>query len=85
LPQKIDHNLLYALFCSLDLDLWINDPPSESSEDEDVSDVGARDIFVKIDRLADGISSANNHNKQSELTEEELEKVNFSTVGVNRM
>lgn len=58
----------------LDLDLWINDPPSESSEDEDVSDVGARDIFVKIDRLADGISSANNHNRQSELTEEELEK-----------
>jgi len=74
--------LLCALFSSLDLDLWINDPPSESSEDEDVSDVAARDIFVKTDRLADGISSTNNHNKQSELTEEELEKVNFSTVGV---
>jgi len=58
----------------LDLDVWINDPPSESSEDEDVSDVGAHDIFVKIDRLADGMSSTNNHNKQSELTEEELEK-----------
>lgn len=47
-----------------------------------MSVVGARDIFVKIDRLADGISSTNNHNKQSELTEEELEKVSFSTVGV---
>jgi hypothetical protein len=46
-----------------------------------VCDVGAHDIFVKIDRLADGISSANNH-KQSELTEEELEKVNFSTIRV---
>jgi len=75
--------LLCALFYSLDLDLWINDPPSESSEDEDVSDiVGAHDIFVKTDRLADGISSTNNHNKHSELTEEELEKVNFSTIGV---
>ena len=81
--QKIDQNLLCALFYSLDLDLWINDPPSESSEDEDVSDIGAHDIFVKTDRLADGISSTDNHNKQSELTEEELEKVNFSTAGVN--
>lgn len=62
--------------------MWINDPPSESSEDEDVSDVAARDIFVKIDRLGDGIPSTNNHNKQSELTEEELEKVNFSTIGI---
>ena len=44
--------------------------------------VGAHDIFVKTDRLADGISSTNNHNKHSELTEEELEKVNFSTIGV---
>jgi hypothetical protein len=62
------------LFYRLDLDLWINDPPSESSEDEDMPGVGATDIFVKTDRLTDGMYNAN---KQPELTEEELEKVNF--------
>lgn len=57
--------------------MWINDPPSESSEDEVMPGVGAVDIFVKSDRLTDGMYSANNHNKQAELTEEELEKVSF--------
>jgi hypothetical protein len=69
--------LLYVLFCSLDLDLWINDPPAESLEDEDISSIGAHDIFVKTDKLADGMYNANNHKKQPELTEEELEKVIF--------
>jgi hypothetical protein len=55
--------------------MWINDPPSESSEDEDMARGGGRDIFVKADNLTDGIYDANNHNKQLELTEEELEKV----------
>jgi hypothetical protein len=55
--------------------MWINDPPSESSEDEDMAGVGGHDIFVKADNLTDGIYGANNHSKQSELTEEELEKV----------
>ncbi|XP_069693426.1 AP-3 complex subunit delta-1-like [Periplaneta americana] len=60
----------------LDLDMWINDPPSESSEEEDMPliGVGATDIFVKTDRLTDGMYSTNNQNKQPELTEEELEK-----------
>jgi hypothetical protein len=56
--------------------MWINDPPSESSEDEDMAGVGAPDIFVKADNVTDGMYGANNHNKQPELTEEELEKVN---------
>lgn len=73
---KID-NCLCVLFPRLDLDSWINDPPSESSEDEDIPGVGATDIFIKTDRMTDGLYNADNHNKQPELTEEELEKVNF--------
>ncbi|PNF29931.1 AP-3 complex subunit delta-1 [Cryptotermes secundus] len=58
----------------LDLDMWINDPPSESSEDEDMAGVGGPDIFVKANNLTDGMYGENNHNKELELTEEELEK-----------
>nr|CAD7457495.1 unnamed protein product [Timema tahoe] len=55
----------------LDLDAWINDPPSESSEDEDQKiSVGANDIFVKSDK--DSYYNSNNH-KKTELTEEEME------------
>nr|CAD7255948.1 unnamed protein product [Timema shepardi] len=55
----------------LDLDMWINDPPSESSEDEDQKiSVGANDIFVKSDK--DSYYNSNNH-KKTELTEEEME------------
>nr|CAD7586612.1 unnamed protein product [Timema genevievae] len=55
----------------LDLDVWINDPPSESSEDEDQKiSVGANDIFVKSDK--DSYYNSNNH-KKTELTEEEME------------
>jgi hypothetical protein len=71
----MEHNLPYVLFNRLDLDVWINDPPSESSEDEDMAEVGALDIFVKADNLTDGMYGGSNHNKQPELTEEELEKV----------
>ena len=31
--------------CRIDLDKWINDPPSESSEDE----AGGADSFVPVD------------------------------------
>jgi hypothetical protein len=71
----MEHNLPHFLFHRLDLDMWINDPPSESSEDEDMAGVGGPDIFVKADSLTDGMYGANNHNKQPELTEEELERV----------
>ncbi len=32
-------------FCSLDLDAWINEPPSESSDDE----VSGPNVFVPVD------------------------------------
>lgn len=75
-------NCKFVLFYRLDLDLWINDPPSESSEDEDIPGIGAVDIFVKTDKLTDGMYNADNYNKQPELTEEELEKVNSSAESV---
>ncbi|XP_063231721.1 AP-3 complex subunit delta-1 isoform X2 [Bacillus rossius redtenbacheri] len=58
----------------LDLDAWINDPPSESSTEED-QDSGNEiaDIFVKSDRISDGYFGTNNR-KVPELTEEEMEK-----------
>jgi hypothetical protein len=71
----MERSLPYVLFHRLDLDMWINDPPSESSEDEDIAGVGARDIFVKADNVTDGIYGGGNHSKQPELTEEELERV----------
>jgi hypothetical protein len=74
----MEHNLPYGLFNRLDLDMWINDPPSESSEDENLAGVGARDIFVRADNMTDGIGGGSNHNKQPELTEEELERVSVS-------
>ena len=63
----------------MDLNAWINDPPSESSEEEDVqlTGIGATDIFVNADRVADGIYSTNTHSKQIELTEDELEMVSI--------
>ncbi|XP_014232130.1 AP-3 complex subunit delta-1 [Trichogramma pretiosum] len=53
----------------LDLDSWINDPPSESSDSEDVD---MNDIFVKSDKV-----NENNHSKRPsyEPTMEELEKM----------
>lgn len=50
----------------LDLDAWINDPPSESSDSEDLD---MNDIFVKIEKASDS------YRKQHvvELTPEELQ------------
>ncbi|XP_066997437.1 AP-3 complex subunit delta-1 [Anabrus simplex] len=69
----------------LDLDSWINDPPSESSDDGEELECGlgkikgmqSTDIFVKSDRLTEGYNLykiANKSNKIEEPTEEELEK-----------
>ncbi|KAG7209490.1 hypothetical protein KM043_015576 [Ampulex compressa] len=52
----------------LDLDSWINDPPSESSDSEDLD---MNDIFVKADRVSDGF----NKRDSSEPTLEELQKM----------
>ncbi|KAJ9584594.1 hypothetical protein L9F63_021064 [Diploptera punctata] len=61
----------------LDLNEWINDPPTESSDNDDddiqLAGVGATDIFLRSDRLGDGMYSSNSR-KQVELTEDELEK-----------
>lgn len=51
----------------LDLDQWINEPPSESSSEEEVKG----DIFVKSDHR---MIQQNYTHKMPELTEEELEK-----------
>ncbi|XP_022244281.1 AP-3 complex subunit delta-1-like [Limulus polyphemus] len=51
----------------LDLDQWINEPPSESSSEEEVRG----DIFVKSDHR---MIQQNDVHKMPELTEEELEK-----------
>ena len=55
----------------MDLDEWINDPPSESEDDDE--DIFKSDIFVKNQ------NSATNHRNEKvpayEPTEEELQKV----------
>ena len=53
----------------LDLDTWINDPPSDTSDSEDVD---MNDIFVKTDKFSD-----NNYDRRSSYqpTTEELEKM----------
>lgn len=54
---------------SLDLDAWINDPPSESEDDED--EAYKKEIFVKHE-------GTSKHKKEKyEPTEEELQKVRF--------
>ena len=53
----------------LDLDAWINTPPSSSSEDEEEDIKSGNDIFVKS-------SDKNLENVVIEPTEEELERVN---------
>ncbi|XP_076242708.1 adaptor-related protein complex 3, delta 1 subunit-like garnet [Calliopsis andreniformis] len=51
----------------LDLDSWINDPPSESSDSEDLD---MNDIFVKTEKASDSYSKRH----LSEPSPEELEK-----------
>lgn len=51
----------------LDLDVWLNDPPSESEEEED--EVYRKDIFVKAD------SSSKHKKEKYEPSEEELQRV----------
>ncbi|XP_012260262.2 AP-3 complex subunit delta-1 [Athalia rosae] len=51
----------------LDLDAWINDPPSESSDSEDLD---MNDIFVKIEKPSDSYRKQNT----VELTPEELQQ-----------
>ncbi|XP_046474561.1 AP-3 complex subunit delta-1 isoform X1 [Neodiprion pinetum] len=51
----------------LDLDAWINDPPSESSDSEDLD---MNDIFVKTERPSDSYRKQN----VVELTSEELQQ-----------
>lgn len=52
---------------SLDLDVWINDPPSESEEEDD--DAYKKEIFVKSE------STSKHKREKYEPTEEELQKV----------
>lgn len=58
---------MYFLFSSLDLDAWINDPPSESEEEED--EAFRREIFIKTD------SSSKHKKEKYEPSEEELQRV----------
>lgn len=51
----------------LDLDSWINDPPSESSDSEDLD---MNDIFIKAEKPNDSYSKRNS----SEPSLEELER-----------
>ncbi|XP_042237387.1 AP-3 complex subunit delta-1-like isoform X2 [Homarus americanus] len=51
----------------LDLDVWINDPPSESEEEED--DAFKKEIFVKAE------SSSRHKKEKYEPSEEELQKL----------
>lgn len=51
----------------LDLDSWINDPPSESSDSEDLD---MNDIFIKTEKINDSYSKR----EFNEPTAEELEK-----------
>ncbi|KAK7071500.1 AP-3 complex subunit delta-1, partial [Halocaridina rubra] len=54
----------------LDLDAWINDPPSESEDEEEEEEVGKADIFVKSDA-----SSKDRRKEKYEPTEDELQKL----------
>lgn len=57
-------------YCRLDLNAWINDPPSTSSaesEDEHFEDDNIPNIFLKADQEKD--------KKYEEPSEEDLEKV----------
>ncbi|XP_049804898.1 AP-3 complex subunit delta-1 isoform X1 [Schistocerca nitens] len=60
----------------LDLDVWINDPPSESSgsgdDENDEGFVKVTDIFVKSDNLSESYTKV--IRPQKEPTEEELQK-----------
>lgn len=51
----------------LDLDSWINDPPSESSDSEDLD---MNDIFVKTEKMGDSYSKR----ELNEPSAEELQK-----------
>lgn len=62
---------LYYTFYRLDLDTWINEPPSESSEDEEYQ---GTDVFIKSDKHQFNKENYYNENKY-EPTEEELQKV----------
>lgn len=53
----------------LDLDEWINDPPSESEGEEEDEDTGKADIFVKSD------ASKDRKKEKYEPTEDELQKL----------
>ncbi|XP_071450099.1 AP-3 complex subunit delta-1 [Hetaerina americana] len=61
----------------LDLDAWINDPPSESSESEE-DDRNGENLFGPSDRslklFASEISTRTNHPVSQNLSEEELQK-----------
>ncbi|XP_064098202.1 AP-3 complex subunit delta-1-like [Macrobrachium nipponense] len=54
----------------LDLDAWINDPPSESEADDDEEDGEKADIFVKSES-----SSRERKKEKYEPTEDELQKL----------
>jgi len=54
----------------LDLDAWINDPPSSSSDDEDYNIPDHTDIFIKT-------ASQQQAAKVPEPTEEELQQVGY--------
>ena len=64
--------------CRLDLDKWINDPPSDSSEE----DIPGPSFFTT--QKPDEFRSYNNDTKAPvyEPTEEELEQVEFSSVTI---
>lgn len=65
-------------FCRLNLDEWINDPPSSSSsesEDEQYEDEDAPNIFLKCNQEKE--------ENRYEPSEEDLEKVNKSAENVS--
>lgn len=68
--HKGRYKQIYLILFSLDLDAWINDPPSESEDEED--EALKREIFVKND------SSSKHKKEKYEPSEEELQKVCIS-------
>lgn len=63
---------LYCYFYSLDLDMWINDPPSSSSDDEEEAPGQFSDIFSVASGTEKKVAAY-------EPTPEELSKVIFET------
>lgn len=72
--HQVRHFYILYYF-SLDLDTWINDPPSESDSDDNSTDDGIATDGIFIKNKVENKFYQNERNQQPEPTPEEIEKV----------